>query len=68
MFTKCIQIRKKSYSLGPDLSLDTLIDDLSAFFQNLNKSRLLLTSTKQTNQQTKTQDCVLGLGDIIHQV
>ena len=60
-----------SYSLDLDLSFETHIDDVLAFFQNGAKSRRLFISIKhkQTIKSTKkTQDCVLGLSEDIHQV
>ena len=51
-----------SYSLGLDLSLDTHIDDLIAFFQNINKSLFMFTKCKQTTiENKKTYSYSLGL-------
>jgi hypothetical protein len=51
-----------SYSLGLNLSIDTHIDDLLAFFQN---------GAKSTNDELKKlslQNCELEMGEDIHQV
>jgi hypothetical protein len=60
-----------SYSLRLDLSFDTHIDELQLIFQNVNKPRRLFTSIKHKqmiNSTQKTQDCVFGSSEVIHQV
>ena len=44
-----------SYSLGLDLSLDTHIDDLLAFFQNVNRLLLMFAKRKQTQKLKNKQ-------------
>jgi hypothetical protein len=44
-----------SYSLGLNLSLDTHIDDVLAFFQNGAKSLFMFTKCKQTQKSENKQ-------------
>jgi hypothetical protein len=61
MITKYKQTQKLktySYSVGLDLSLDTHIDDLLMFFQNVNKLLVMFTKCKQI-QKLKNKQLIL---------
>jgi hypothetical protein len=51
-----------SYSLGLDLSLDIHIDDLLAFFENVNKSLFMFMKCKQTQKSKKSPTYSYSLG------